>query len=466
MAADISPLEQEVLARIYIGQNIRKEGILQSDIPAKKETQTLLSMNLIEENNWYLRQFLTTDVGSRVAKKLILERIMQTQGQLQKKISHIPKRVLGFFIARHVSKRLTFLMEKPSWSLEWEDLVLASGRIWILFDTFLKALESLGLSVRAYNYVSTRGGELRNLCYVISAEIQQSLTDRYIPFDFAPDEESTLRVFPVLMQASVILAGEDVDYVRQEFYNLLRDRSVTEKQLAAIIGETKEVGITGEYRGLFSKDKPFDIIDQKRFEMYLYENIIEPAIDVLFEQRSTLRGYVLQEEMPSLSEMKSKLGILDSQELGNFYNLVVDLEKKLREFIKWKLGRNWMKRIQSDIPVVVTNWEERRRRDENWGIDPERDIMSYADFGDYLRIIKNYGRVFSDSEDELNDAITHLKIWYNQGRNPIMHGRTVDQQRYFTAKSAVDFLLAWINRRRREGPTESKCSSQSGCLRS
>ena len=461
---DISVREQEVLLKIYVGQNIRKEGILQSDIPAKKETQTLLSMNLIEENNWYLRQFLTTDLGSQVAKKLILERIMQTQGQLQKKISHIPKRVLGFFIARHVSKRLTFSMEKPSWSLEWEDLVLASGRIWILFDTFLKALESLGLCVKAYNYVSTRGGERRDLCYVISAEIQQFLTDRYIPFDFTPDEESALGVYPVLMQANMILTGEDVDYVRQEFYNLLRDGSVTEKHLAAIIGETRKAGITGEYRGLFSKDKPFDIIDQKRFEMHLYQNIIDPAIDILLEQRPALRVYALQEEMPSLSEMKSKLGTMDSQELGNFYNLVIGLEKRLREFIKWKLGRNWMKRIQSDIPDVVTNWEERRRRDESWGIDPESDLMRYADFGDYLRIVRSYGRVFSDSEDELDDAVAHLKIWYNQGRNPIMHGRTVDQQRYFTAKSAIDFLLAWINRRSRESPTESKPSSKSDCV--
>lgn len=82
---------QEVLVKIYIGQNIRNEGILQSEIGEKKQTETLLSEGLVRENHWYLPQFLTTDKGSQLGKKLVLERIEEREGQFQDRIRGIPK---------------------------------------------------------------------------------------------------------------------------------------------------------------------------------------------------------------------------------------------------------------------------------------------------------------------------------------------------------------------------------------
>ena len=281
LSMSISPSEKEVLLRIYIGQNIREEGILQSGISQKEEIKTLLSKNLIKENHWYLDQFLTSHEGSALAKKLVMERIAETQGQLQHRIQHIPKRILGFFIQRYISKRLVFSTQKPSLSDSWEDRILTDGRIWVMWNEMWSVLESLGFSVRAYSYVSSRGGELRDLCYVISSEVKESLVTRHLAFDFAPEEESRLNLYPVVATGSRIVTSMNVDEARQGFLQLLKDHSVDETQVAEIINEMSRDKITSEYRGLLSENKPFDVADQRRLQTYLDMTIIEPATKTL-----------------------------------------------------------------------------------------------------------------------------------------------------------------------------------------
>ena len=444
---DISSKVQEVLLKVYVGQNINRAGILQSEIKEKEQIQTLLSEGLVKENHWYLYQFLTTDKGSGVGKTLVKKRIEEKENQLQTKLQDIPKKVLGFFVRRYVSKKLVFTTQKPRFSDAWEDRVLTDGRIWILWDKFFTSLESVGLCVKTYAYVSTRCGELRDLCYVISPEIQEFLINRYSISDFTPNQEDALKLYPVLISANRILTTEDIDYARQRYYELLKSYSVTEGQLAGIVNDMNKKRITSEYRGLLSEKKLFDIIDSGRFQIYLDKNLIEPAVNILLEREGKIKEYVIQEKIPSLSEVKSELGILDLKELGDFYILVSSLEREMREFIKKKLGKGWIKRIEKDIPNIVKNWEEKRKKDEEWGIEPEQDLMNYADLGDYIQIIKKFKRMFADSDEDLGDTITHLKIWYNQGRNPIMHSRTVNKQKYFTTKSAIEFLKQWMNRK-------------------
>lgn len=146
------------------------------------------------------------------------------------------------------------------------------------------------------------------------------------------------------------------------------------------------------------------------------------------------------------TEVKMEHGFLDSGELGNFYILISDFERQLREVIKEKLGKGWIKRIENDLPNILKNWDEKRRKDTRWGIESEKDLINYSDLGDYIEILKKYKRMFSLGDDDMGDIIAHLKIWYNHGRNPIMHARTINKQKYFTSKSAIDFLYEWMNR--------------------
>lgn len=302
---EMSAQDQKILLKIYIGQNIRKEGILQSELYGQEQIQSLLSKNLIKENHWHLNQFLTTDEGSELGSKLVLERIKDKEEDLQNKLRDIPQRALSFFVKRHISKKLVFSTEKPRWSNLWEDHILADSRIWVLWDRLLSALEALGLCVKTYNYVSTRGGELRDLCYVLSSEVQEFLIKLHVPSDFTEKQEEILRLYPVLLSACRILTTDDLDYARQEYYELLKYHSVGEEQIAGIVNDMSEKKIASEYRGLLSESKPFDIIDQNRFKIYLEKNLIEHAVNILLEIGGEFKEYAIKEDIPSLSEVEN-----------------------------------------------------------------------------------------------------------------------------------------------------------------
>lgn len=265
--------------------------------------------------------------------------------------------------------------------------------------------------------------------------------------DFSQDQEETIKLYPFLTVASRIVSSDDMEYVRQQFYDSLKSYSVAENQVAGIINEMRKRGITSEYRGLLSENKPFDVVDLSRFKIYLDKFLIEQAINLLLERKDEIKQYVVEEKIPALSEVKAELGILDQDELGDFYILVSSFERQLRQFIKDKLGKIWMKIIENEFPDILEKWQERERKDERWGIEPEKELLNYADLGDYAKIVKKHKKKFADNDDDLGDILANLRMWYNHGRNPLMHSRTVNKQKYFTTKSAIDFLKQWINRK-------------------
>jgi hypothetical protein len=436
---------QEALLNVYIGQHINSAGILQSETNCGEHVKTLVSDGLVRENQWYrFHQFMTTNKGSTVAASLVRKRTEEEENRLRAEFKGIPSRVLGFLVNRFVPKKLYFRTEKPYFLEAWEDRILTDERIWILWKKFFASLESVGLSLRTHDYVSTRGGELRDLYYVISPEIQEYLIKRYSLSDFTLSQEETLIPYPVLTSTFKILSSDNIDVVRQRYFELLRSHSVTEGQIAGIVNRMNQQGIASEYRGLLAEKKPFEVIDPTRFQIYLDRNLIEPAIEVLLEKGGQIKQFSVDARIPSLSEVKIERGFLDTSELGDFYIVVSAIERDLREFIKAKLGKGWHKRIEIDVPEVFRRWQDKKKKDESWGIDPEQDFMNYADLEDYIEIIRTFDRMFVDGDRHLSNVITYLEIWYKYGRNPLMHSRTVTRQKFETTKSAIDFLKKWM----------------------
>lgn len=443
--SDLSTASQETLLAIYIGQYVNFAGILQSDISCRECVTALISDGFVKENQWYrLRQFITTDKGSVSSGMIIRKRIEEKEDEIRAEFKDIPTKVLGFFVNRFVPKKLHFSTEKSYILESWEDHILSDGRIWISWKKFFVSLESVGLCVRAHDYVSTRGGELRELCFVISPEVQEYLVKQYSLSDFTLSQEETLIPYPVLAQTVKILSSDNIDVVRQRYYELLRSHAVTEGQIAGIVNRMNQQGIASEYHGLLSEKKPFEVVDSTRFRIFLDKTLIEPAIDVLVDKGGQIKQYSVDARIPSLSEVKVERGFLDNSELGDFYIVVSAMERDLREFMKIKIGKGWQKRIEKEIPEVFKRLQDKKMKDENWGIDPEIDFMNYADLEDYIEIIKKFNRLFVDGDRHLSNVITYLEIWYKYGRNPLMHSRTVTRQKYETTKSAIDFLRKWI----------------------
>lgn len=134
------------------------------------------------------------------------------------------------------------------------------------------------------------------------------------------------------------------------------------------------------------------------------------------------------------------------EDLGNFYVLVSSFERKIRKFIKERMGKGWVKRLKKELPAIIEKWKERERADINWGIDPEKELINYADISDYISLVERYHRMFTESDEELNLVKSQLRMFANYGRNPIMHCRTLDLRKYYTTEAAISFLQQWIKR--------------------
>lgn len=449
----LSPETEKTFLKIYIGQNIRNEGILKTQIMEMTDAQDLLSEGLIRENRWYkFTLFLTTDKGGMVGREIVNREIEANRDRLIEKMKLIPRKTLGFFNRRYIARNLAFSAERDSFNIgrylgSWEDSIVGDGRIWTLWNQFFAYLMSLGLCVKTYAYVSTRGGETRDPCYVISPEMRELLVTQFGTSDFTLDEEMSLRVHSFLILAKRILAAVYIDDVRWRYYESLKASNLTENQVAAIVNEMSKMKITSEYRGLLSEKGPFDIINTTSYDIFLSDKIIEPAVSILLSGAGRIGEFHAEKKMPSLAEVKTELGLLDDTQIGDFYVMVSKFERELREFIKGKLGKDWEKRIDNDCPRIYEAWSKRRDTDSNWGMDPEKELMNYANPEHYISIVKKYSEIFSDEPDDLSLITAQLKTWRNQGRNPLMHCRTVTEQKFFTSKSAMEFLKAWIRRK-------------------
>ncbi len=140
---------------------------------------------------------------------------------------------------------------------------------------------------------------------------------------------------------------------------------------------------------------------------------------------------------------------------GRTYRLVSSFERELREFIIEMLGKGWRKRLQNDLPFVVSRWADRRKRDEDWGIDPENRPIDYADITDYSEIIQKYQKIFAPRDDKLAEVVVWLKIFTNYGRNPVMHCRTITERKFDNTESAVKYLTVWIQERKQRRKNDS-----------
>jgi len=139
--------------------------------------------------------------------------------------------------------------------------------------------------------------------------------------------------------------------------------------------------------------------------------------------------------------------IINPDDLGEFYILISNFEKELREIIKLKLGKGIYKRLKNELPDVLNDWEERKNNDKYWGIQHELDLINYALLTDYMMIIRKYKNIFTiGGDEELNTVLHQLKQFATYGRNPLMHCRTLSLQKYYTTISSVNYLKEWIKR--------------------
>lgn len=169
----------------------------------------------------------------------------------------------------------------------------------------------------------------------------------------------------------------------------------------------------------------------------LRAELVSPQID-----KVTLKPKVRVTEETAVEPIRTDVGY------GRFYKLTRDFEKDVRSFITEMLGKSWIKRLENDVPAVLERWKERKDADIKWGIEPEENLINYANLTDYMQIIERYRKTFSESDRDLGRVRAHFEIFAMKGRNPVMHCRDLSYEGYYSAKGAEKFLRKWIERMR------------------
>lgn len=209
---------------IYVGQNIRDMGILKQDPFLKRNSSTvqfLLEQEIAEEWSWYKFDVFRISYRFTVQIREIMEENLEGEKErLRSMLQSIPDNLLSFFVFDYLSYGLSFPVRKD-WLFDWRDTLLENRTIKKHKSSFFTALMDLGFCVKTRNYVSTRGGELRDSEYVISAEVRKFL-----------EEIATRRQFPSSFKDLAIihwLIREQIEYRRSRTVEVtIKDESLAE----------------------------------------------------------------------------------------------------------------------------------------------------------------------------------------------------------------------------------------------
>lgn len=112
----LSTEQLEVALYIYIGQNIRDEGILKQDSYLKKrdaDVRFLLNQEIVEEFRWYKFDVLRISYRYIVQfSKILEEKLKKDNKKLTNELNLIPKNILSFLVYEYMSHSLSFPIVK------------------------------------------------------------------------------------------------------------------------------------------------------------------------------------------------------------------------------------------------------------------------------------------------------------------------------------------------------------------
>ncbi|MHA1834337.1 MAG: hypothetical protein ACTSV7_10125, partial [Candidatus Baldrarchaeia archaeon] len=364
-----------------------------------------------------------------------------------KVVDSIPLNLLKFLLFDYFATKLTFSCEKE-YFFDWRKPLFEDSRIRIFRDKILIGLEKLGFSVKTYYYVSTGGGRLRDLNYVISPEIQEKLLKvrpalvsgleeplkkKCIIYHFLTD-----RILPFVKPLEA-KDEEIINSYRQEYWNRLEDSRLTEEDIKPLVNELSKKGIATKYRGILAKDLPFEVEDEIAYKVFLKKHLISPVISYLLEgkriQIEVKESKKVELELPS--DLVSKEGRL------KFFNKLGEFEIKVREFIASKLGKNLEKAQNKNKEIIsrLKKWKEEERRLVKCEGEP---LINYATFEDYINLITSNWELFRryfQYKELATKPLTDVNVF---ARRPLAHFRALTKGRIEIAKEAMEKFLQKI----------------------
>ena len=126
-----------------------------------------------------------------------------------------------------------------------------------------------------------------------------------------------------------------------------------------------------------------------------------------------------------------------SKKMAEHYAISYIVENSLRVLIRDTLSESDPSWLENLIPdEMLERAKKHRKEEEEFGIEPNEDILTYLDFGDLIVVLQSNKRLFENISD-INKAISKLYTM-KQSRNMIAHGRDIDKREEERIRLAVE----------------------------
>jgi hypothetical protein len=278
---------KDALAFIYISQNIRSEGVLQSDCRQFIERiPILLVRGLIRENSWHLSQYLVTPAGEEIVKPVIMKRLGKNKERLRNFLDSVPPKLLKFLVDYYFIRNLSYPkdLSVSYYSCIREnryDCVIKHPSILIYRDRIFEELMDCALATLIHFYVSTGGGMVQDLYYCITRETLAFLTEycveKAIQNPLTPVEYKLHRIFHFLTQYLTLQSISKKDVFQEEFNNYLEECGLSQEEIKEVLEQLEQERVIspGPWRNFHKID------DAKLFQQVIREKFLEPIVAVL-----------------------------------------------------------------------------------------------------------------------------------------------------------------------------------------
>ena len=322
----------ELIKYIYIGQNIRSEGILQSDSNLKKNDgliDLLLRSEILKSRRWYSHKLyiLSTNKGLQLGEVLISEHINneELRTNLIKSLQQIPQLLIGFQVNSFISESFVFDLDYD-YNFDWKDLILRHNKVKSYIKEFYSLLVKAGLCVITNDYVSTRGGEKRGRRYVICSDVRQFLESIY-PMNGLNSED-------ILELKSLYIIKEEIEYAQRdatvtisgEEFRKTGNFEVAYTTIEEIIEDLESEKIIKNTTKAIGGTIIFTIVKKQRLDEDLNDLIegkiqnligLKAFFEEIHEEEEQTREDILDENIDNLSELlRNKV---------NLYKLIAQL---------------------------------------------------------------------------------------------------------------------------------------------
>jgi len=176
---NLSKEDEHLLDKIYIGQRVREEGLVEESLNNKEKNliPLLIQKGLIENSEWkYFKKYAlykTTEQGSKLASINIQNNLNSSNIALQiQKIPLLFLKLCFFNIDEFFQHEKEINLKDFYWEEGIKEFLIVKGlRYWKML---IEIFKEKNLCIESYYYVSTNRGELRDL-YEILPELEIKL---------------------------------------------------------------------------------------------------------------------------------------------------------------------------------------------------------------------------------------------------------------------------------------------------